>query len=65
MVLQTLSFVVLPLAPLGVFAPARPGAGILRRSIRDRVEWTMSVVLIASAVKLVTLTSRLKLMVSG
>jgi hypothetical protein len=34
-------------------------------SVRDRVEWTMSVVLIAGAVKVLTLTSRLRHLVSG
>lgn len=34
-------------------------------SVRDRVEWTVSVLLMASAVKVLTVSSRLKLLVAG
>lgn len=34
-------------------------------SVRARVEWTMSLLLVASAVKVLSLTSRLRTLVSG
>lgn len=35
------------------------------QSVRTRVEWTVSVWLMVSAVKVLTVTSRLKLLVAG
>lgn len=35
------------------------------QSVRTRVEWTVSVLLMASAVKVLTVASRLKLLVAG